>query len=64
MVAVEAHQVFRPGIAVQLVLDGVLDLLLQLVGDVAAVRNVTDARQRCRCRVRLCEGWQPAYNML
>lgn len=32
----------------QLVLQGVLDLLLDVVGDVATVRNVADAGQRHR----------------
>lgn len=34
--------------AMQLVLQGVLDLLLDVVGDVATVRNVADAGQRHR----------------
>lgn len=40
-------------------LDSVLDLLLELVRDVAAVRDVADARQRRGRRELLRKGWQP-----
>ena len=40
-------------------LDGVLDLLLQLIGNVIAVRDVPDARQRCRLGVGLVERREP-----
>ena len=40
------EQVLRPGTAVQLVLQAVLDFLLELGRDVVAVRDIADARQR------------------
>ena len=44
-------------------LDGVLDLLLELVGDVVAVSNVPDARQwRAGCELRV-ERRQPAVTV-
>lgn len=42
-------------------LDGVLDLLLQVLGDVIAVSNVPDARQRNTGSEGLGEAWQPAH---
>lgn len=40
-------------------LNGVLDLLLEVTGDVVAVRNVPDARQRHTGSEGLCEAGQP-----
>ncbi len=41
-------------------LNGVLDLLLEVAGDVVAVSNVPDARQRHTGSEGLCEAGQPA----
>ncbi len=41
-------------------LNGVLDLLLEVAGDVIAVSNVPDARQRHTGSEGLCEAGQPA----
>lgn len=40
-------------------LDGVLDLLLELVRDVVAVSDVANPRQRSGLHKLLCEGRQP-----
>ena len=53
-------EVLGARVAVELVLQRVLDLLLQVRGDVVAVRDVADARQRhARCEA-LAEGWHLA----
>ena len=41
-------------------LDGVLDFLLEVPGDVVAVSDVPDARQRHTGSEGLCEAGQPA----
>ncbi len=41
----------------QLVLQGVFDFLFELMGDVVAVRNVTDAGEGSGCPVRIGVGW-------
>lgn len=45
----------------ELYLNGVLDLLLEVMRNVVAVSNVTDAGQRHTGGESLCEAWQPAH---
>ena len=42
-------------------LNRVLELLLEVMGNVVAVGNVPDARQRHTGREGLCKAWQPMY---
>ena len=41
-------------------LQRMLDLPLEVAGNVIAVGDVSDASQRCRLGILCTEGWQPA----
>ena len=56
---IDGDEVLRARVAVDLVLKRVLDLLLQVLGDVVAVRDVADARHRHRARELARKAGQP-----